>query len=98
MRLDFDRGTITLSGCSESQAASLPGVLWDPRAEVFRAPGHRYAALREALARRHAPAAEGDDGAPPAVLPIEGPDEKALIFRGGEVIEWKVAGEGTPEG
>lgn len=51
VRLEFDRGTITLSGCSESQAASLPGVLWDPRAEVFRAPGHRYAPLREALRR-----------------------------------------------
>jgi superfamily II DNA or RNA helicase len=49
--LDFDRGTITLSGCSESHVASLPGVLWDPRAEVFRAPGYLYAPLREALIR-----------------------------------------------
>jgi superfamily II DNA or RNA helicase len=51
VRLDFDRGTITLSGCSEAQAASMPGVLWDPRAGVFRAPGHRYSPLKETLTR-----------------------------------------------
>ncbi|MDJ0866339.1 MAG: DEAD/DEAH box helicase family protein [Myxococcota bacterium] len=51
MSLDFDRGTITLSGCSESAAANLPGVLWDPRTQSFRAPAHRFAELREAMAR-----------------------------------------------
>jgi superfamily II DNA or RNA helicase len=49
--LEFDRGTITLSGCSEPEAAGLPGVLWDPRVQVYRAPGHRYAALKAALTR-----------------------------------------------
>lgn len=50
--LEFDRGTVTLSGCSEPEAAGLPGVLWDPRVQVYRAPGHRYAALKAALARK----------------------------------------------
>lgn len=49
MRLEFDRGTITLSGCSEPDAARLPGVLWDPRVRVYRAPAYRYAALAAAL-------------------------------------------------
>jgi superfamily II DNA or RNA helicase len=49
--LEFDRGTVTLSGCSEPEAARLPGVLWDPRVQVYRAPGHRYAALKAALTR-----------------------------------------------
>lgn len=31
VRIEFDRGTITLSGCSEPEVAGLPGVLWDPR-------------------------------------------------------------------
>ena len=26
----------------------------------------------------------------PAEVKVEGPDEKALIYRGGETIEWKV--------
>jgi dihydroorotase len=28
----------------------------------------------------------------PAEVKVEGPDEKALVFRGGETIEWKVVG------
>jgi len=51
VRLEFDRGTITLSGCSEREVAGLPGVLWDPRVQVYRAPGHRYSALKAALTR-----------------------------------------------
>jgi superfamily II DNA or RNA helicase len=49
VRLEFDRGTITLSGCSGPDVAGLPGVLWDPRVRVYRAPAHRYAALAAAL-------------------------------------------------
>ncbi len=49
VRLEFDRGTITLSGCSEPDVARLPGVLWDPRVRVYRAPAYRYAALAAAL-------------------------------------------------
>jgi superfamily II DNA or RNA helicase len=51
IHLDFDRGTITLSGCSQAAATTLPGVLWDPRTQSFRAPAHQYAALRETMAR-----------------------------------------------
>jgi superfamily II DNA or RNA helicase len=55
MRLAFDRGTVTLTGCSDREAAGLPGVLWDPRARIHRAPAHRYsdlvAALRDASRR-----------------------------------------------
>jgi dihydroorotase len=28
----------------------------------------------------------------PAEVKVEGPDEKALVYRGGETIEWKVVG------
>ena len=33
-----------LTGCSEREGTDLPGVLWDPRVHVHRAPGFRYAA------------------------------------------------------
>ena len=49
VRLEFNRGTITLSGCAEHDAAGLPGVLWDPRVRVYRAPGYHYAALAAAV-------------------------------------------------
>ena len=29
----------------------------------------------------------------PEEMPVEGPDERALIYRGGETIEWRVLGE-----
>ena len=50
MRLEFDRGTLV---CRDVPAgldpACLPGMLWDERVGVFRAPAERYAALREVL-------------------------------------------------
>jgi superfamily II DNA or RNA helicase len=49
-RLAFDRGTITLTGLPANEAAGLPGVLWDARVRVHRAPAYRYAELRAALA------------------------------------------------
>ena len=55
MLLEFDRGTVTLSGCSEPEVAGLPGVLWDPRVRVYRAPGHRYSDIRKALNRSGRP-------------------------------------------
>jgi len=51
MLLEFDRGTVRLSGCSEPEVAELPGVLWDPRVQVYRAPGHRYSDIRSVLTR-----------------------------------------------
>jgi len=51
VRLEFDRGTITVCGCSETQARRLPGVVWDPRVGIHRAPAFRYSALRDSLIR-----------------------------------------------
>jgi superfamily II DNA or RNA helicase len=51
MRLEFDRGTIKLTDCSEREGIDLPGVLWDPRVQVYRAPGFMYTAIKDALDR-----------------------------------------------
>jgi superfamily II DNA or RNA helicase len=49
----FDRGTILVR---EPQCgldlADLPGVLWDPRVQAYRAPAYRHEALRAELRRR----------------------------------------------
>mgnify|MGYP000339073439 CR=1 FL=1 len=52
--LRFEDGTIRLSGLEESDPAveSLPGVAWDERGLVARAPAYRYAELRTALRER----------------------------------------------
>jgi superfamily II DNA or RNA helicase len=49
--LEFDRGTVILSDCSTPEVANLPGVLWDSRVRTYRAPGHRYRDIRNALER-----------------------------------------------
>ncbi|WP_276261616.1 DEAD/DEAH box helicase [Haloglomus litoreum] len=49
--MHFDEGTVLLRG-PESVVADLPGVTYDDRSESWRAPAHRYADLRDALAER----------------------------------------------
>jgi len=54
LTLRYEDGTIRLDGLDGADAAvgSLPGVAWDDRGLVARAPAHRYADLRDALAER----------------------------------------------
>jgi superfamily II DNA or RNA helicase len=52
MRMIFDRGTLLLRG-DLTDAGSLPGVLWDPRVETWRARACYYKELSNELARRH---------------------------------------------
>jgi superfamily II DNA or RNA helicase len=54
LTLTFEDGTVRLDGLAESglAAADLPGVETDDRSVVARAPAHRYADLRDALAER----------------------------------------------
>jgi len=50
VKLLFDRGTILLTDPSkELNLAEAPGVLWDPRVRVHRAPASRYPALKRWL-------------------------------------------------
>jgi len=55
VRLTYEEGTIRIeedrsAGESGNLVAALPGVEFDPRTLTGRAPGHRYAAVREAIA------------------------------------------------
>ncbi|MFB6091365.1 MAG: DEAD/DEAH box helicase [Halobellus sp.] len=51
LTLRFEDGTIRIDGLEEADVGteSLPGVAWDDRGLVARAPAHRYADLRRAL-------------------------------------------------
>jgi superfamily II DNA or RNA helicase len=52
MRLLFDRGTLVLRG-TLTETAGLPGILWDSRVGVWRAPACCYRELSRELARRY---------------------------------------------
>ncbi len=52
MQLIFDRGTLVIRG-SPTASGSLPGILWDPRVQVWRAPAYHYRELAAELLRRH---------------------------------------------
>jgi superfamily II DNA or RNA helicase len=52
MRLVFDRGTLLLLEPAAEDLRFLPGVLWDPRVALWRAPAHRYADVVDGLRGR----------------------------------------------
>ena len=53
MRLAFDSGTLVFIEPNEHASLStLPGVVYDERVGLYRAPAERYAAIREALRER----------------------------------------------
>ncbi|SFR68823.1 DEAD/DEAH box helicase [Halogeometricum limi] len=54
LTLTFEDGTVRVGGLSKSDVAAsdLPGVTWDDRGLVARAPAHRYGDLRATLDRR----------------------------------------------
>jgi len=52
IRLSYEDGTVRVESDDPDAIADLPGVEPDPRSGVGRAPGYRYAAVRDALAHR----------------------------------------------
>jgi len=55
MRLCFDHGTVVLVQPPDIALDFVPGLLWDPRVALWRAPAHRYGDVAQALARRGLP-------------------------------------------
>src|SRR5256886_2221528 len=56
VRLLFDRGTTLLRDLDPGlDPSAIPGVLWDPRVQVYRTPAYRYRALRRERTRRAVP-------------------------------------------
>ena len=49
MKLLFDHGTLILAEAPDLSRRAIPGLLWDPRVELYRAPAYRYAEVVEAL-------------------------------------------------
>lgn len=52
MRLLFDHGTLVLAEAPDARLDFVPGLVWDPRVALLRAPAFRYAEIVEALRAR----------------------------------------------
>ncbi len=55
MRLLFDHGTLVLAEAPDLNLDFVPGLLWDDRVALFRAPAWRYPDVVESLTRRGLP-------------------------------------------
>lgn len=55
MKLVFDEGTLVLGEAPDLDLGELPGVVWDPRVALHRAPARFHAPVREALGARGIP-------------------------------------------
>jgi superfamily II DNA or RNA helicase len=55
MRLQFDHGTLVLAEAPDIDLGFLPGVMWDRRVALWRAPAFRHAEIVEALTHRRLP-------------------------------------------
>jgi superfamily II DNA or RNA helicase len=55
MRLLFDHGTLVLAEAPDLKLDRVPGLLWDPRIALFRAPAWRYTEVLDCLRRLPSP-------------------------------------------
>lgn len=55
MRLLFDHGTLVLAEVADLKLDRVPGLLWDPRIALFRAPAWRYTDVLDALRHSRPP-------------------------------------------
>jgi len=55
MKLLFDHGTLVLAEAPDLSRKQVPGLVWDARVELYRAPAYRYAEVRAALGSLGAP-------------------------------------------
>jgi superfamily II DNA or RNA helicase len=55
VRLLFDHGTLIFAEAPDIDLSALPGVVWDPRVALFRAPARFHADIVDELARRGLP-------------------------------------------
>lgn len=90
MRLTFDRGTVLLHDpMPSSRAARLPGVVWDPRVDGWRAMACRYVDIRSTL--RDADL-ELRDEIGPAIRPRQRLEPPALRpYQGAALEAWRLA-------
>ena len=91
MRLLFDHGTLVLADAPELKPERLPGLHWDHRVALFRAPAFRYAELARAL-RESWPALR--DEVVPRGLPRSGDWNELTLrpYQRAALLSWELSG------
>lgn len=91
MRLVFDRGTIVLEGAgARGEFAQLPGVLWDERMGVLRAPARWRDAIVRELVRQDV--RFSDDTRPSLGLPRTWKHVELRPYQAAALTAWEQAG------
>jgi len=91
MRLLFDHGTLVLAEAPDTKFDFVPGLTWDPRVGLYRAPAFRYAELCEALHDRGLAFSDEVSAAVPSPTGPFLPVELRPYQRTG-VMAWELAG------
>ena len=90
MRLLFDHGTLVLAEPPDLSLDFVPGLLWDPRVALFRAPANRYAEVVDALRSRGLAFVDEVVGSAPAPVDAwKAPDLRP--YQRGALLSWEVA-------
>ncbi|HEX7669007.1 MAG TPA: DEAD/DEAH box helicase family protein [Polyangiaceae bacterium] len=91
MRLLFDHGTLVLVEPPDLRAEAIPGLMWDPRVGLWRAPAYRYGEILAALRRHGFPVR---DEVVPANRPPPGPWNPIELrpYQQAAALAWEQAG------
>ena len=91
MRLSFEHGTLVLAEAPELNPSRVPGLLWDPRIALFRAPAWRYPELRAALL--HGPSPLRDEVRPIALpQPARWDQPELRPYQRAALLSWEISG------
>lgn len=90
MKLLFDHGTLVLAEPPDFDLGFVPGLVWDPRVALFRAPAYRYAEVVEALRNRGLPFADEVGPARPSLGAWTTPELRP--YQRGALLSWEIAG------
>ncbi len=90
MRLLFDHGSLVLVDPPDLDHQPLPGLVWDPRVGLWRAPGFRYAEVVTALSRRGLPFADEVRVSKPAPAPFR--PFTLRPYQEAAVVAWELTG------
>jgi superfamily II DNA or RNA helicase len=90
MRLLFDHGTLVLTEAPDTLSDVVPGLVWDPRVALLRAPAHRYGEVVDALRGRGLPFSDEVIGSSPSVAGWK--QIELRPYQRGALLSWEVAG------
>lgn len=92
MKLLFDHGTLVLAETPDLSQKPIPGILWDPRVALYRAPAYRYAQVVESVRALGLPLTDGVRDKPTKVAhPWHVPELRP--YQQAAILAWQLSAE-----